>query len=90
MLLPEPLAGWPVTGVEAGALQAAIAHPQFATNRSVYLYYIKNRADKITMLALRAPASEGTALSDVREIFVADAWVQGGPIAGRAAFGPTA
>ena len=35
-LLPEPLAGWPVAGLEAGPLQAAIVHPRFATNRSVY------------------------------------------------------
>src|SRR5262245_51300357 len=88
VLLPEPLAGWPVTGIEAGALQAVIVHPQFATNRRVYLYYVKNRADKMTTLALARARLEGTALSDVREIFVADAWVQGGPIAGRAAFGP--
>ena len=88
VLLPEPLVGWPVTGIEAGALQAAIVHPQFATNRSVYLYYVKNRADKMTTLALARARLEGTALSDVREIFVADAWVQGGPIAGRAVFGP--
>ena len=88
VLLPEPLVGWPVTGIEAGALQAAIVHPQFATNRSVYLYYVKNRADKMTTLALARARLEDTALSDVREIFVADAWVQGGPIAGRAVFGP--
>ena len=42
VLSPEPLGGWPVAGLEAGGLQAAIVHPQFATNRSVYLYYVKN------------------------------------------------
>ncbi len=87
-LLPEPLAGWPVDGLEAGGLQAAIVHPQFATNRAVYLYYIKNRADTMTTLALARARLDGTSLVDVQEIFVANAWVQGGPIAGRAAFGP--
>jgi len=85
---PEPLAGWPVEGLEAGGLQVALAHPQFATNRTVYLYYIKNRADAMTSMALARARLAGTELQGVEEVFVADAWVQGGPLAGRAAFGP--
>jgi glucose/arabinose dehydrogenase len=89
VLLPEPLAGWPpVAALEAGGLQAAIVHPQFATNRSGYLYYIKNSADAKTTLALARARLVGTELQDVQEIFVTDAWIQGGPLAGRAAFGP--
>jgi glucose/arabinose dehydrogenase len=88
VLLPEPLAGWPVEGLEAGGLQAAIPHPQFATNRNVFLYYIKNRADAMTSMALARARLVGTELEDVQEVFVADAWIQGGPLAGRAAFGP--
>ena len=63
-------------------------HPQFAANRFVYLYYIKNAPTTMTTLALARARLDGTALVDVQEIFEADAWVQGGPIAGRAAFGP--
>jgi glucose/arabinose dehydrogenase len=87
-LEPAPLAGWPATGIEAGALQGIAVHPRFAENRAVYLYYIKNRADTMTSLALARARLEGAALVDVREIFEADAWILGGPVAGRAAFGP--
>ena len=88
VLAPEPLGGWPVAGLEAGGLQAAIVHPQFATNRSVYLYYVKSNADAKTTLALARARLVGTELQDVQEVFVTDAWIQGGPIAGRAVFGP--
>jgi glucose/arabinose dehydrogenase len=87
-LAAEPLAGWPAAGMNAGALQVALVHPQFATNRAVYLYYVKDRADTMTTLALARARLDGTSLVDVQEIFEADAWIQGGPIAGRAAFGP--
>ena len=63
-------------------------HPQFATNRIVYLYYVKSDADARTTLALARARLGGTELADVQEVFVTDAWIQGGPIAGRAVFGP--
>jgi len=88
VLLPDPLGGWPVAGLEAGGLQAAILHPQFATNRNVFLYYIKNRDDAMTSMALARARLEGTELQNVEEVFVAEAWIQGGPLAGRAKFGP--
>ena len=87
-LLPEPLAGWPPPGLEAGALQAAIVHPEFATNRNIFLYYVKTDADAKTTLALARARLVGSELQDVAEVFVTDAWIQGGPLAGRAAFGP--
>jgi glucose/arabinose dehydrogenase len=87
-LAPEPLAGWPAVGIEATNLQAVAVHPQFAANRFVYLYYVKSDADGRTTLALARARLEGTELADVREVFEADAWIQGGPIAGRAVFGP--
>ena len=87
-LVPEPLAGWPAAGLDAASLQAVVVHPQFAANRFVYLYYVKNRAEAMTTLALARARFNGTALVEVQEIFEADGWVQGGPIAGRAAFGP--
>jgi glucose/arabinose dehydrogenase len=88
-LAPEPLAGWPAAGVEdVASLQAVVVHPQFAANRSVYLYYVKRREDTATTLALARARLDGTSLADVTEVFEADAWIKGGPIAGRAAFGP--
>ena len=62
-------------------------HPQFATNGSVYLYYVKNRADKMTTLALARPPRRHSTLGragDLRRRCVG----AGRPIAGRAAFGP--
>ena len=85
---PQPLAGWPAAGIEATNLQAVAVHPQFAANRFVYLYYVKSDADARTTLALARGRLEGTELADVREVFEADDWIQGGPIAGRAVFGP--
>ncbi len=87
-LAPEPLAGWPAAGIEATSLQAVAVHPQFAANRFVYLYYVKSDADARTTLALARARLEGSELADVREVFETDAWIQGGPIAGRAVFGP--
>ena len=55
-LVPAPLAGWPTPSVESGALQSVIVHPQFASNRFVYLYYIKKRGEMST----RALAREST------------------------------
>jgi glucose/arabinose dehydrogenase len=87
-LASQPLAGWPVAGIGAASLQAIAVHPQFATNRLVYLYYVKNNADTQTTLALARARLDGNALVDAREVFEADAWIQGGPVAGRAVFGP--
>jgi aldose sugar dehydrogenase len=87
-LAPEPLAGWPAAGIEATNLQAVAVHPQFAANRFVYLYYVKSDAEARTTLGLARARLEGSELADVREVFETDAWIQGGPIAGRAVFGP--
>ncbi len=84
----QPLAGWPTVGIEPTNLQAVAVHPQFAANRFVYLYYVKSDADGRTTLALARARLEGSELADVREVFETDAWIQGGPIAGRAVFGP--
>jgi glucose/arabinose dehydrogenase len=87
-LAPEPLAGWPAPSIDAGALWSIVVHPQFATNHLVYLYYVKKAADGMLTRALARARLDGTALLDVQEIFAADAWIPGGPMAGRAAFGP--
>jgi glucose/arabinose dehydrogenase len=87
-LQPEPLAGWPVAGIGATNLQAVAVHPQFAANHFVYLYSVKSDADGRTTTALARARLEGSELADVREVFESDAWIAGGPIAGRAVFGP--
>lgn len=81
--------GWPQSALSAGQLQAAFPHPRFADNNLVYVYYVKSReADGATTLALARAQLNGMALADVEEIFVVDGWIVGGPIAGRARFGP--
>jgi glucose/arabinose dehydrogenase len=86
-LAPLPLAGWPTASINAGALQSVIVHPRFDSNRLVYLYYIKKRGDESSRALARARL-EADVLLDVQEIFESDSWIPGGPMAGRAAFGP--
>jgi glucose/arabinose dehydrogenase len=87
VLSGNPLSGWPTPSIDAGALQSVIVHPQFAANRFVYLYYIKKRGEESGRALARARL-EGDALLELREIFESDSWIPGGPMAGRAAFGP--
>jgi glucose/arabinose dehydrogenase len=87
-LAPAPLAGWPTRDIDAGALWSIVVHPGFAANHLVYLYYVKKGADGALTRALARARLDGTTLADVREIFAADAWIPGGPMAGRAVFGP--
>jgi aldose sugar dehydrogenase len=88
VLAPAPLAGWPTPAIDSGALWSVAVHPQFATNRLVYLYYVRKGADEMLTRALARARLEGNTLRDVEEIFVADSWMPGGPMAGRAVFGP--
>ena len=87
-LVQEPIAGWPAQALNAGTMQSVVAHPDFAATRFLYVYYVKRRGDGATTLALARGRLQGVALADVEEIFVADGWMAGGPIAGRAEFGP--
>jgi aldose sugar dehydrogenase len=88
VLDPKPVSGWPVESLHAQTLNSVLVHPQFAQNHSVYVSYQKADDDKRSTLALARATLEHGALSDVHDIFVADAWQSGGALAGRAAFGP--
>jgi len=88
VLDPKPVSGWPVESLHSETLNSVLVHPRFAQNHFVYLSYAKGDNQKRTTLALARARLEGAALGDVREIFVADAWSEGGALAGRAAFGP--
>ncbi len=87
-LVEERIAGFPAESLDAGTLQSVIAHPDFAATGFIYVYYVKRRGDGATTLGLARGRLEGLELADVEEIFVADGWMSGGPIAGRAEFGP--
>lgn len=78
-LLAEPVAGLPAirVGNQGGLLEVA-AHPDFARNRLLYLTYAKPNAagDQSTTAVIRARL-ENNALTDVQEIFEANAWSRG-------------
>jgi glucose/arabinose dehydrogenase len=82
------VAGWPAQPLGARNANSVIVHPDFAANRFLYLTYMKERADGMTTIGLARGRLDGAALTNVRDVFVADAWVMGGPLASRAAFGP--
>ena len=75
VLDPAPVAGVPpvFARVLGGLLDVAL-HPRFAENRILYLSYAKGRADNLSSTALARARFDGTALSDVKEIFVANTW----------------
>lgn len=78
MLDPTPIAGVPAVAAEGiGGLFDIALHPDFARNRLIYLAYAKPDPavkGQSTLAVLRARWDGGNALSDVRDIFVADAW----------------
>jgi len=87
-LEPEPLWTAPAASGDTGdALHFLVLHPKFAQNQMVYLSYPKRDGERITLGVSRGRLS-GSKLTDVQEIFVADAWETGGNLAGRIFFGP--
>jgi aldose sugar dehydrogenase len=72
VLDPKPVAGVPeVRAAGLSGLMDVALHPQFASNRYVYLTYTKPLDAKRTTLALARGQWNGTALTEVRDIFVA-------------------
>ena len=75
VLDPAPVAGVPpvFSRVLGGLLDVAL-HPRFAENRILYLSYAKGRTDNLSTTALARARFDGTALTDVKEIFAANTW----------------
>jgi glucose/arabinose dehydrogenase len=78
----------------AERLHFLVMHPQFVENKLVYLSYIKWRPGGHT-LAIARGRFDGKTLTDVKDVFVADAWVDatktsvpGATVCGRMIFGP--
>ena len=86
-LLPDPV--WtPPSPAGNDILHGVVVHPDFATNRLVYVTYLKGD-DKSQTLGMSRGRLQGTKLVDVKEIFVADAWENARPAyTGRMEFGP--
>ncbi len=88
VLQPDPAWISPTPPGEGGdSLHFIAIHPKFAQNRLVYVSYPKRDGDRITLAVARGRLS-GAKLTDVQEIFVADAWETGGNLAGRIFFTP--
>lgn len=94
VLDPQPVSGVPVADASIAKRQfehliAVAIHPRFAENRLVYVSYPKT-GERGTTLAVARGRLDGNALTDVRDIFLADAWVSSGAAAfgGKILFGP--
>ena len=83
-LLPEPVGGLPdvlfqgsgaisMDGREQAGMRDVVLHPDFVSNRLLYLSYTKAGPDTLGSLAVARGRFENERLSDVEEIFVASA-----------------
>ena len=91
VLDPQPIAGIPsVLDLRLKGLQDVAVHPRFAENHLVYFTYYKPKPgekDVATAALARGRFDGGHALTEVRDVFVADAWCAT-PSASRIAFAP--
>ncbi|HEY6509573.1 MAG TPA: PQQ-dependent sugar dehydrogenase [Vicinamibacterales bacterium] len=89
MLDPTPVPGLPpVKAQRLSGLMDLALHPRFAENRLVYWTFSKPREDGMLATALARGRFDGKALTDVKEIFVAEPWWTGaGGSASRIVFG---
>lgn len=71
---PDPIAGVPEVWARGqGGLLDVVPHPDFATNRLVYLSYSKPGDAGATTAVIRGEF-DGSSLRNVEQIFEADAW----------------
>ena len=75
-LLPDPVPGVPAVRAQGqGGLQDVVLHPDFESNQLIYLSYSKPDADgALGTTGLSVARFENDRLTDVEEIFEADAW----------------
>ena len=75
-LLPDAVAGTPKVRAQGqGGLFDVVLHPKYAQNHYIYLSYAKPNEDgKLGTTAVTRAKFENDKLSDIKEIFVADAW----------------
>lgn len=68
-------------------VRSLAVHPDFERNRLIYVAHVTWN-DTANTLAVSRGVFDGAKLTDVEEIFVADAWETSGNIGGRLLFGP--
>jgi glucose/arabinose dehydrogenase len=86
---PQPVAGVPKVHAQrlSGLLDVAL-HPKFADNKLVYFTYTKPGEKGLVATTLARGRFDGTALSDVRDLLIAEPWYDGvGGAASRIVFG---
>ena len=87
VLNPQPVSGVPkVSNARLAGLMDIALHPQFATNRLVYLTYSKPEP-KMFRTALARGRLEGNSLADVRELFQSEVHFDNAASASRVVFG---
>jgi glucose/arabinose dehydrogenase len=90
VLDPQPISGIPpVVDRWLKGLNDIAVHPRFAENKLIYFTYYKPKPgskDVATATLARGRFDGGAVLTDVRDLFVADAWT-GAPSASRIVFG---
>lgn len=70
---PTPVSGAPqVYAVQLAGLMDIALHPNFAQNHLLYLTYNKPGPNKTTAIALARGKLDGSKLTEVRDVFVAD------------------
>jgi glucose/arabinose dehydrogenase len=75
VLDPKPVQGVPVVRAAAlGGLLEVALHPKFAENKLIYLSYSKPGDNRLVTTAVARGRFDGTALTDVKDIFVANNW----------------
>lgn len=86
----DPAPVWTAPSPEGNdVLHGLVLHPNFAENHYVYAAYVKAGEGELVTLAVARGKLEGKKLTNVRDIFVADAWETGrNATAGRMLFGP--
>jgi len=84
---PKPIAGWPDDLLSSRSLNSVVLHPDYERNGTLYFSYVKAREGGDTTIALARAHFDGASLSELEDVFVADAWGTGAT-AGRAEIGP--
>lgn len=86
-LLPTPVTGVPDVAYRGqGGLLDVVAHPNFATNKLIYLSYSKPTSGGAATTAIVRGRFENNALMDAKDIFVADTKGAPGHYGSRIAF----
>jgi glucose/arabinose dehydrogenase len=85
---PRPISGVPTSAaVSLGGLMDVVVHPHFAENKLIYLTYSKPDSKGLIATALARGRWDGSALTDVHDLFVAEPyWTGAGGAASRLAF----